>query len=112
MEKQMNIEVVAKQDGIVIGKLAEEEWSGAYLSSQFIDRLAEVHGAAQTRLAALSSTEVPDAVRNLLGILTKMFSVYGTAVQPERDAHHEAHTKEAWDALMQAKSILDGMPKR
>jgi hypothetical protein len=108
MEKQVKFSPVAKQDDISVGKLDGEAWSGAYLSSEFLDRLAEVHSAAQTRLATLTETDVPDAVRNLLGIVTRLLAAYATAVQPER----EAHRKEAWDALMRAKSILDDMRQR
>src|SRR4051812_7042948 len=105
MEKQVKFSLVTKQEGISVGKLDGEAWSGAYLSSEFLDRLAEVHNAAQTRLATLTEVEVPDAVRNVLGILTLLLATYATAVQPER----EAHQKEAWDALTRAKSILDDM---
>lgn len=105
MDKQMKFSLVTKQEHISVGKLDGEAWSGVYLSSEFLDRLAEVHSAAQTRLATLPEAEIPDAVRNLLGILTRLLATYGTAVQSER----EAHRKEAWDALMQAKSILDDM---
>jgi hypothetical protein len=108
MEKQVKFSLVTKQDDISVGKLDGEAWSGAYLSSEFLDRLAEVHSAAQTRLATLNEAEVSDALRNLLGILTRLLVTYATAIQPERDAHQ----KEAWDALMRAKSILDEMRSR
>ena len=109
MGKQMQFELISQQDGISVGKLEGETWSGVYLSSQFLDRLAEVYGAAQIRTAAPNKAEIPDAVRNLLGILTRLLGTYGTAVQPEREAHLDAHLKEAWNALMQARSMLDNM---
>jgi hypothetical protein len=105
LDQQVKFLLVTKQADISVGKLDGEDWSGAYLSSEFLDRLAEVHSAAQTRLATLTEGEIPDAIRNLLGILTRLLATYVTAVQPER----EAHQKEAWDALMLAKSVLDEM---
>jgi hypothetical protein len=112
MTKQMNFEPVTQQDGISVGKLEGETWSGVYLSSEFLNRLAGVLAAAQIRIATLDKTvQIPDAVRNLLGITTGLLATYATAVQPERDTHHDAQMKEAWEGLMQLQAMLDDIKR-
>ena len=107
----MNFAFVAKQNEVTIGKLDGDDWPGVYLSSEYIARLGEVHLAVTTRLAALEKSEIPDAVLNLLGILGRMFSVYTTAVQPERDARHEEQMAKATEALNKIQELLDGFNK-
>ena len=108
----MDFELLSQADQFAVGRLAGETWSGVYLSSTFMDRLAEAHSAAQKRLDAAGDATIPDSVRNLVGLVTRLLGTYGAAVESERDAHHEAHRKEAWEALMRAKSIVDDMSRR
>jgi hypothetical protein len=50
-------------------------------------------------------------VRGLLSITTGLLATYATAVRPERDVHHDVQMKEAWDALMQLKAMLDAIKR-
>ncbi|HEY7640450.1 MAG TPA: hypothetical protein VH814_12045 [Steroidobacteraceae bacterium] len=101
----------SKANDFTVGRLEGEAFAGVYLSSAFVGRLAEIHDAAQKRLAQ-SSSDSPDAVRNLMGVLARLIGTYATAVRPDREAQDEAHSQEVWNALMRAKSILDDMGKR
>src|SRR5215467_1501495 len=102
--------VTRSEDTFQLGRIEGEPFSGVYLSPAYMDRLREVMYAATLRIQALEEINLlPDAVKNVLGIVKRLTKVHSEQMQKEgypwtdadRAAAEEAkkQLKAAWDAL-------------
>jgi hypothetical protein len=91
-----------------VGKLEGEDRSGLYLSSAYVDRLAEVHNAAVNRLSSMEKPDAPDAVMHLLVKLGQLFESFYISTESERTARNDG----AEEALAKIVAVLDSMKRR
>jgi hypothetical protein len=68
--------VEKEEDTFQLGRLEGEPEGGAYVSAQFIDRLREITAAATLRLDAGDNAAVADAVKNLMGVVTRLTTAH------------------------------------
>jgi hypothetical protein len=83
MANERRFELTEPAEDFLLGRLDGERHSGAYLPQEYLSRLGVVHRAALTRLADLKDSEVPDAVKNLVGIIARLLSAHGTQLRLE-----------------------------
>ena len=66
-----------------VGRLDGESFSGVYLSPAYMDRLREVLYAASLRLDVQGAAALPDAFKNILGIVGLLIKVHGAQLKVE-----------------------------
>jgi hypothetical protein len=111
--------VIQEDDAFIVGKLEDQTDSGVYLTTESLQRLREVIAATKTRLNALGSPALPDALKNLLGILDRLLAAHHEHLTvefesgPNQQAYEQAQEelKKAIEALKGFNSDDDG-PKR
>jgi hypothetical protein len=78
--------------------------SGVYLTPEYLWRLEEVLSAARTRMDKMENTELPDAFRNLFGILDRLLDAHGEHARKERPPESSST-----DDLEKIRKMLDDL---
>lgn len=101
--------VIREEDSFILGKLEDENYSGIYLTAESLRRLREVIAATRTRVNSLGNPTLPDALKNLLGILDRMLSAHREQLTTEFENGSDRLTYEkAQKELQEAMEVLKG----
>ena len=71
-----------EEDTFLLGHFEGENYSGVYLSPEYIGRLREVAGAARVRLETIGG-ELPDALKNILGVIERLTKIHAEQTRSE-----------------------------
>jgi len=106
--------VTKEEDTFLLGHFANESCSGVYLTPEYLDRLRQIRQAVGTRLDVLGLAELPDALKNLLGVIDRLTTAQGEQMRIE-GAPSTAEDIEAYFAarreLEQALKALKSFPR-
>jgi hypothetical protein len=111
--------VVEEDESFTIGRFDGETYSGVYLGLDSLQRLGEVLAATKARLSCIGDTDVPDALKNLVGILDRLLATHRKHVLaefesgPDRIAYEamQDELRAAVEALSEPNGDDDG-PRR
>jgi hypothetical protein len=92
-----------------LGRLDGESFSGVYLSPAYMDRLREVFYAASLRLDLRGEAALPDAVKNILGIVGLLTKVHGAQLKVEGYPWTDADRAAISAAEKQIEAALDAL---
>ena len=110
-----------EEDTFLIGRFEGEIFSGVYLSPEYIGRLRQIHGAVLTRLAVLDDPQLPDALKNLLGVVDLLTKAHAAQARSENAPPTQGDLDAIEDAtreLEEARKLLEeirgpnGSPKK
>lgn len=107
-------EVKKEEEGFVLGHFEGEHFSGAFLSPEYIGRLREIRNAVGRRLEALTNNDLPDALKNLLGVIDRLTRAHAAQARTEGYPGSEADRAEIAaieKELAELQRQLDGFPK-
>ena len=106
--------VTKEEDTFLLGHFENEQYSGVYLSPEYLGRLRQIEQAVGVRLDRLGLAELPDALKNLLGVINRLTTVHSMQKGIEK-APPTAGDREAYAAaqreLEEAMRELDNFPR-
>lgn len=107
--------IVTKQaENFLLGRFEGETTSGAYLSPEYLGRLRQITNAVIAR-SNLFDKGVPDAFKNLMGVLNLLTNTHAAQVTAEGGAPSDADIEERARLLAELEELattLGGLPTR
>ena len=104
--------VTREEDTFLVGRLDDGQYSGVFLTPEYMARLRELSDAVARRLAATDAAPLPDAVKNVIGVIDRLTKAHAVQYRIEyRGA--EAEQKEiaaARKELDDTVRVLRGFP--
>jgi hypothetical protein len=106
--------VTKEEDTFLLGHFENEQSSGVYLPPEYLGRLRQIQQAVGVRLDRLGLAELPDALKNLLGVLDRLTTAQSVQMRLE-NAPPTAGDREAYAAaqreLEEAMKELENFPR-
>jgi hypothetical protein len=104
--------VTKTEDTFLLGRFEDEKVSGVFLTPEYVERLREIRNAAWRRLEAVGG-EIPDALKNLLGVIDRLTVTHSIQIRAEgsgsqADRDELARLEQEMDELA---SQLGGFPR-
>jgi hypothetical protein len=81
--------VTRKEDTFLVGRLDDARYSGVYLSPEYMARLSELSHAVGRRIEATDIAPLPDAVKNVIGVVDRLAKVHAAQFQSENGGTEE-----------------------
>jgi len=75
--------VTRKEDTFLIGRLDGARYSGVYLSQEYMVRLSELSHAVIRRLEGTDIAQLPDAVKNVIGVVDRLVKAHAAQYRNE-----------------------------
>src|ERR1043166_5174044 len=107
-------EITKNEEDFLLGKLGGAKSSGVYVPAEFASRLREILDAVRIRIGSSGNTELPDAVKNLFGVLGRVLDAHGKQMNVEFEAKVPKFEKalEEIERLLKDFDGNDDGPKR
>lgn len=106
--------VKKEEDTFLLGHFEDEQFSGVYLSPEYLGRLRQISNAVASRLGAHGDKSLPDALKNLLGVIDRLTTAHAAQVNTENYPGSQADREEiarVEKELAELQRQLDGFPR-
>jgi hypothetical protein len=105
--------VIREEGTFLVGRLDDAQYSGVYLSPEYMARLGELSDAVARRLEATDAVPLPDAVRNVIGVVDRLIKAHAGAISSEYRGSEAEHKEiaAARTELDDAVRVLRGFPR-
>lgn len=102
--------VTRKEDDVLLGHFDGEDQSGAYLSAEYLNRLGEIRRAVGIRLESRSTQDLPDSLKNLLGVIDRLLNMHEARASAEFNSEERKAERVKLDSdLKSLKKQLDDL---
>ena len=98
----------------LLGHFEGESISGVYLTPEYLGRLRQIRNAVGARLEAIGNREMPDALKNLFGVIDRLTIAHATQAKTENYKGSKADREEIArieQELAELQRQLDGFPR-
>lgn len=106
--------VTKEEEAFLLGRFEGESVSGVFLTPEYLGRLRQIRNAVGARLEAIGNREMPDALKNLLGVIDKMTIAHANQAKAENYGGSKADREDIArieQDLAELQRQLDSFPK-